>query len=217
MDGEEERAKQSSQRTPFTELNQVSADFILAMALQEQEQAYTMLETIESDSEEDDGEIDDASSSSNETYDPDNAAFSQSREFDAGDFRFLEDEEIGSSSSSSSDQEMDDLDVDELTYEELLALGEFIGEEKRGLPSSEISTCLHPYTCKLAVDQSETSIDRCVVCQIEYEDGESLAALSCEHPYHWECISQWLQIKKSCPICSTEVSSPSSSSKTKNL
>lgn len=204
MDGEEERAKQSSRRTPFTELNQVSADFILAMAMQEQEQAYTMLETIESDSEEDDAEIDDASSSSSENYDPDVAAFLESREFDADDYRFLEDEEIGTSSSSS-DQETDDLDVDELTYEELLALGEFIGEEKRGLPSSEISTCLHPYTCKLAVDQSKTSIDRCVVCQIEYEDGELLAALSCEHPYHWECISQWLQIKKSCPICSTQV------------
>ncbi|KAM1224994.1 E3 ubiquitin ligase BIG BROTHER-related-like [Malus sylvestris] len=213
MDGEEDQAKQSSGRIPFTQLIQVSADFILALAMQEQEQAYTMLETIESDSEEDDTEIDYASSSSSENYDPDVAAFLESREFDADDFRFLEDEEIGSSSSSS-DQETDGLDVDELTYEEFLALGEFIGEEKRGLPRSEISACLHPYTCELAVGQSKTSIDRCVVCQLEYDDGESLAALSCEHPYHWECISQWLQIKKSCPICSTQVSSPSSSSKT---
>ncbi|KAM2067387.1 hypothetical protein ACFX1T_043725 [Malus domestica] len=213
MDGEEDQAKQSSGRIPFTQLIQVSADFILALAMQEQEQAYTMLETIESDSEEDDTEIDYASSSSSENYDPDVAAFLESREFDADDFRFLEDEEIGSSSSSS-DQETDALDVDELTYEEFLALGEFIGEEKRALPRSEISACLHPYTCELAVGQSKTSIDRCVVCQLEYDDGESLAALSCEHPYHWECISQWLQIKKSCPICSTQVSSPSSSSKT---
>lgn len=83
------QAKQSSGRIPFTQLIQVSAGI---------EQAYTVLETIESDSKEDDAEIDDASSSSD-------------------DFRFLEDEEIGSSSSSN-DQETDDLDVDELTDED---------------------------------------------------------------------------------------------------
>ena len=56
MEGEEE-AKQWNPRSliPFTELNQVSSDFILAMTMQEQEQAYTMLETIESDSEEEEG------------------------------------------------------------------------------------------------------------------------------------------------------------------
>ncbi|ONI34656.1 hypothetical protein PRUPE_1G493000 [Prunus persica] len=211
MDGGEDQSKQSTRRTPFTELNQVSSDFILAMAMQEQEQAYTMLETIESDSS--DEEEDDASSP-NENYDQDDTAFFESREFET-EFGFLANEDSG----SSSDQEMDedDFDVDELTYEELIALGEFIGEEKRGLPSNEISTCLQPYTSKSPSSiQSKTSIDRCVICQIEYEDGEALVALSCQHPYHWDCISKWLEIKKSCPICSTEVSS-TSSSKTKNI
>ncbi|XP_004290892.1 PREDICTED: E3 ubiquitin ligase BIG BROTHER-related [Fragaria vesca subsp. vesca] len=216
MEGEEE-TKQSDPRSliPISELNQVSSDFILAMTVHEQEQAYRMLETIESESEEEDDDdqihdVDDDTSSSDEFYRQDDADF----------FELLEDE-----NGSGSDQEMEeddfgDLDVDELTYEELLALGEFIGVEKRGLPSNEISTCLHPHTYRLSpVHQSKNSvIDKCVVCQYEYEDGEALAALPCEHSYHLECISNWLQIKKCCPICSTEVSSSSSSSaKTKIL
>ncbi|PRQ26595.1 putative transcription factor C2H2 family [Rosa chinensis] len=217
MEGEEE-SKQSDPRSliPFSELNQVSSDFILAMTMHEQEHAYRLLETIESESEEEDEEeddddqihdVDDGTSSSEEFYHQDDADF----------FDLLSDD-----NGSDSDQEMEeddfgDLDVDELTYEELLALGEFIGEEKRGLPSNEISTCLHPHTYKLSpIYQSKNSIiDKCVVCQYEYEDGEALAALPCEHHYHLECISNWLQIKKCCPICSTEVSSSSSSSKTK--
>lgn len=37
---------------------------------------------------------------------------------------------------------------------------------------------------------------RCVVCQLEYDEGEKLVALPCDHPYHCECITTWLQIKK---------------------
>ncbi|KAK9945851.1 hypothetical protein M0R45_011345 [Rubus argutus] len=217
MEGEEE-AKQSNPRSliPFTELNQVSSDFILAMTMQEQEQAYTMLETIESDSEEE--EEDDDDDDDDQIHDVDDDTSSSDEFYDADFFELL-----GGENESGSDEEMEeddddfgDLDVDELTYEELLALGEFIGEEKRGLPSNEISTCLHPYAYRLSlVDQSKKNsiIDKCVICQFEYEDGEALAALPCQHPYHLECISNWLQIKKCCPICSTEVSS--SSSKTK--
>ena len=39
-------------------------------------------------------------------------------------------------------------------------------------------------------------IDRCVICRVEFEEGESLIALPCKHSYHPECINQWLQINK---------------------
>jgi len=41
---------------------------------------------------------------------------------------------------------------------------------------------------------------------VEFEEGESLIALPCKHSYHPECINQWLQINKVCPMCSAEVS-----------
>jgi hypothetical protein len=37
---------------------------------------------------------------------------------------------------------------------------------------------------------------RCVICRVEFDEGESLVALPCKHPYHSECIHQWLQSNK---------------------
>ncbi|KAK6117544.1 hypothetical protein DH2020_048723 [Rehmannia glutinosa] len=47
------------------------------------------------------------------------------------------------------DQEMeeDDVDPDELSFEELRALGEMVGVENTGISEAEISKHLHPFTC----------------------------------------------------------------------
>jgi hypothetical protein len=37
---------------------------------------------------------------------------------------------------------------------------------------------------------------RCVICRVEFEDGEKLKLLPCKHQYHGECIEQWLNINK---------------------
>lgn len=210
MENEDQRKRQASRSSrgptpasPLTQLYQVSSDFAMAMALQEQER----LATIESESsnEDDDGsEVNGANS-----YD-----YFECDGFDtleAAGLQFLEGQD--SNYSDDDDEIMDDddeleLDVDELTYEELIALGEFIGQEKRGLSLNQISTCLH--ACKSPpADGTKSGIDRCVICQVEYEEGESIVALlPCEHLYHSECISNWLQIKKICPICGTEASPP---------
>lgn len=165
-----------------------------------------MLETIVSDTEEDD-----QSNASNEMNANDGNYEFENRGFEA-QLEFLEDEYY-SNIDDDDDDDMDedglmDMDVDELTYEELIALGEFIGVEKRGLSLNEVSSYLDLYSYKIA--ENKIGVDRCVICQIEYEDGEELVTIkkACEHPYHSECIKKWLQIKKCCPICSTEVSSP---------
>lgn len=209
---EREEGKQSSQKNPYTELEEVSSDFMLAIGLQEQElerTTFTNLATIESESDED---VSDSSFSNDDMGDAD---FSFSQEFET-DLQFLEDE--GSNIDDDDDYEddemeleEDEIDPDELSYEELIELGDFIGEEKRGLSPNEISSCLNPHTCKIA--ESKSGIDRCVICQIEYEEGEALVALHCDHPYHTDCISKWLQIKKVCPICSNEVSTPNKEAK----
>ncbi|KAJ7965530.1 E3 ubiquitin ligase big brother-like protein [Quillaja saponaria] len=188
-----EQRKQTPHKTPFTQLEQVNSDFVLAITLQEQERAFSILSPIESESDEEE-EI----GSSN---DNDDANFLESLEFE-DELEFLEGEE----SNTDEDMEEDDIDLDELSYEELLALEEFVGEEKRGISVNEIPSCLHPYTFNSA--ERNTGIDLCVICQVEYEQGESLVALQCHHLYHSDCVSRWLQIKKACPICSSEISSP---------
>ncbi|CAN4096611.1 unnamed protein product [Withania somnifera] len=134
---------------------------------------------------------------------------SEDEEITASDEEFLESEiqdfELEFYDDDDEDMEEDDVDPDELSYEELIALGEFVGVENRGLSETEISKSLHSSTFQS--NNSKTLVDKCVVCQLEYEEGEKLVALPCDHPYHSDCIKKWLQINKICPICSDEVSS----------
>ncbi|CAL5368901.1 unnamed protein product [Camellia sinensis] len=209
---EKRESRTTTTTTPFIQLGQVDSDFALALSLQEQERAFTMLPTVESDREENEEgtaseeEEEEEEDDQNEDYfDEDDAAFFLSQDIDA-ELAFSEGED--SNDYQMEEMEEDDVDPDELSYEELIALGETVGEENRGLSAEEISSCLSPYT-RLPID-SKTTIDRCVICQVEYEEGEKLVALPCEHPYHSDCVSQWLLIKKVCPICNTEVSISSS-------
>ncbi|KAG6674259.1 hypothetical protein I3842_15G033300 [Carya illinoinensis] len=203
MEKEEETKECSERIIPFTPLEQVHSDFALAITLQEQERAFATLTTIESTSEGDEEEEESDIFSDSYHDDEDDIEYPEISQDIGAELEPLEEE------NSSSDEEMDEddgLDLDELSYEDMIALGEFIGEEKRGLSTREIPTCLS--ACKYQSSEIKTGIDRCVVCQVEYEEGETLVALHCEHPYHAECISKWLQVKKICPICSTEVSPP---------
>lgn len=104
----------------------------------------------------------------------------------------------------------EEVDPDELSYEELIALGEVVGTESRGLSADTIAS-LASINYKSQGIQEGTS-DSCVICRLDYEDGDSLTVLSCKHLYHPECINNWLQINKVCPVCSTEVSTPSGKS-----
>ncbi|KAK0577163.1 hypothetical protein LWI29_028792 [Acer saccharum] len=197
---DEERKRGSRRPPPFTQLNQVSSDFAMAMALQEQEREFiSMLTTIESETDEDESD-----EVSDETFESHHGFEAESQFLGELDSNTDEDDD---DDDDDVDMDEDGIDVDELTYEELIALGEFIGEEKRGLSLNEIPRYLHPCKSHSVGGSSKSGIDRCVVCQVEFEEGESLVALlPCEHPYHADCISNWLQVKKICPICTTEVS-----------
>ncbi|CAN0909047.1 E3 ubiquitin ligase BIG BROTHER-related [Linum grandiflorum] len=98
----------------------------------------------------------------------------------------------------------EEVDPDELSYEELLALGEVVGTESRGLSADTIAN-LPSVTYKTGSNQSGTS-DSCVICRLDFEDEEAVTVLSCKHSYHAECINNWLKINKVCPVCSAEVS-----------
>ncbi|XP_062107941.1 E3 ubiquitin ligase BIG BROTHER-related [Humulus lupulus] len=103
----------------------------------------------------------------------------------------------------------EEVDPDELSYEELLALGEVVGTESRGLSADTIATLP---TVKYKTGGSQNgSNDSCVICRFDYEDEETLTLLSCRHSYHPECINNWLNINKVCPVCSVEVSTSGNS------
>ncbi|KAL3700341.1 hypothetical protein R1sor_018363 [Riccia sorocarpa] len=97
------------------------------------------------------------------------------------------------------------LDVDNMSYEELLALEERIGNVSTGLDPETVSKRLKrsKYSTRSVIISvcSQESDVKCSICQEEYEDGDELGKIDCGHSYHVACIKQWLVQKNQCPIC----------------
>uniref|UniRef100_A0A453RQC5 RING-type domain-containing protein n=1 Tax=Aegilops tauschii subsp. strangulata TaxID=200361 RepID=A0A453RQC5_AEGTS len=100
----------------------------------------------------------------------------------------VEDEEDGDSDA------WEDVDPDEYSYEELVALGEVVGTESRGVSANTLASL--PLVTYQAEDNQDSNMEQCVICRVEFEEGESLVALPCKHSYHSDCINQWLQLNK---------------------
>ncbi|GMY28703.1 probable E3 ubiquitin-protein ligase RHG1A isoform X1 [Fagus crenata] len=93
------------------------------------------------------------------------------------------------------------LDVDNMSYEELLALEERIGNVSTGLSEETILNRLRQRK-HIAVG-SPLEGEPCCICQEEYKDGDNLGTLECGHDFHTNCVKQWLTHKNLCPICKT--------------
>ena len=42
---------------------------------------------------------------------------------------------------------------------------------------------------------------QCGICMDSFREDEKIKKLTCDHIFHIECMSQWLQTKKTCPFC----------------
>ncbi|GAB4861010.1 hypothetical protein Ancab_036171 [Ancistrocladus abbreviatus] len=97
------------------------------------------------------------------------------------------------------------LDVDHMSYEELLELGDRIGYVSTGLGEDEIGRCICKTNLSFLADLSShlpVEVDRkCSICQEEYEEEDEMGKLECGHMYHMYCIKQWLAQKNACPVC----------------
>jgi hypothetical protein len=109
--------------------------------------------------------------------------------------------------------EMDDQgSPSQFSYEQLMRLGETVGEVSRGACPEQI-TALR--TCTVAEAQANKAIilgEQCSICRMEFEPDDELRILRCCHAEHAACVDQWLAVKKSCPTCMVDiVPSPSAS------
>ncbi|XAR65868.1 hypothetical protein NMG60_11011854 [Bertholletia excelsa] len=99
----------------------------------------------------------------------------------------------------------DNVDPDNMTYEQLQLLGESIGSENRGL-SEELISRLPNFKYRKGIFSRQKEKHECVICYTNFRNREKLIILPCAHQYHSECIAQWLRLNKLCPICQKEVS-----------
>ncbi|XP_076952447.1 uncharacterized protein LOC143626183 [Bidens hawaiensis] len=100
------------------------------------------------------------------------------------------------------------LDIDNMSYEELLVLEEKMGTVNTALSADELSKCIKTgvYECAESEDEKMMSGScadekKCSICQEEFARGDEVGRLGCGHGYHTACINQWLGLKNWCPIC----------------
>jgi hypothetical protein len=93
---------------------------------------------------------------------------------------------------------------DEMTYEELLELGDKIGYIDRGFKQEEIDFMpVIKYSSKKSIIYNINSM--CTICQYEFSHREKLRQFSCFHSFHVRCVDDWLRKRKECPNCMEEI------------
>ncbi|KAE8674462.1 UDP-Glycosyltransferase superfamily protein [Hibiscus syriacus] len=98
------------------------------------------------------------------------------------------------------------LDIEDMSYEELLALGEQIGNADTGLSEETITRKLKTMTYSTFVTNInleeaapiDQGPDSCIICQEDYKNQEKIATLDCGHEYHAGCLSGCF-VKNICP------------------
>ncbi|KAG9453034.1 hypothetical protein H6P81_005938 [Aristolochia fimbriata] len=98
----------------------------------------------------------------------------------------------------------DNIDPDNMSYEELQSLGDAIGTQSRGL-SDELISYLPSSKYKTGFFSKKDKHEECVICCMVYKNRDKLITLPCLHQYHSNCVSRWLKINKACPVCNEEV------------
>ncbi len=75
---------------------------------------------------------------------------------------------------------------------------------RRGASTAEITehSDVRPFRRE---DFPDAEDGKCVVCLGEYEEGDQLRYLRCNHHFHIECVDEWLKRQGSCPLCVREL------------
>eukprot|EP00929_Paragymnodinium_shiwhaense_P101759 TRINITY_DN6491_c0_g1_i1.p1 TRINITY_DN6491_c0_g1~~TRINITY_DN6491_c0_g1_i1.p1 ORF type:complete len:136 (-),score=34.87 TRINITY_DN6491_c0_g1_i1:165-572(-) len=79
-----------------------------------------------------------------------------------------------------------------------------MGNMDRSLGASDEEIKKLP-SAKVASKEALGDQTKCAICQDGYEPGEDIKTLPCGHLYHLECVDQWLQVSKACPLCEKKI------------
>ena len=90
--------------------------------------------------------------------------------------------------------------VDNMTYEELLELEEKMGKVSNGLTEEEIKKLKHEKFLKYKYLE-----EKCIICQYNFKELESIVVLPCNHCFHFPCIKPWITNQHYCPLCKVNI------------
>ncbi|KAJ0400250.1 hypothetical protein ATCC90586_009303 [Pythium insidiosum] len=93
-----------------------------------------------------------------------------------------------------------DIDPDNMTYDELLQLGERVGDVKKEQWREVAVHVLSSLPTHRWSTRSESDVS-CIICQESYNAGEVALTLPCAHVFHEDCVSGWIRENNSCPLC----------------
>ncbi|KAL3917993.1 MAG: hypothetical protein SGILL_004454 [Bacillariaceae sp.] len=125
----------------------------------------------------------------------------------------MEEENAAANEEGEDSEDANAADVSGMSYDMMLRLGEQIGDVKlerwAQVAQQKIDALSTSKFDPKAVDE-KTANDcdiKCLICQCQYEEGETLRTLPCGHAFHAEsCVDQWLLTKDFCPYCRTSLS-----------
>ena len=106
-----------------------------------------------------------------------------------------------------SPQQYHGMDIDGMSYEQLLAaFGD--GSENRGADERVISSLpVSQVTEDIAPEKADADHASCPICLEVFKKGDLRKTLPCLHGFHDKCVDKWLRGNGSCPICKHVVSS----------
>ena len=84
-----------------------------------------------------------------------------------------------------------------MTEMSLMAFEELEVQFRKGLSDEEINEIPSISVTKQNVQEKSN----CTVCCVDYNEGEVVNRLPCNHLFHKQCIATWLKANNSCPNC----------------
>lgn len=209
-------------------------DLVFARLLQSQEAAYMMLRyssrnrSREADDQDANENVLESEARSEDEEDEDAAVARQIQEEEEREFQMRllalaginvpggAEEDVDGESEEGAMEEVEGrglhglstVETDDMSYEQLLELQEMIGHESRGASSRAIDSLRISSFGEVCTGSEEVEAGHeqvCAICQCEFDEEDQLKILKCMHFYHTECIVQWLNINKVCPVCNHEV------------
>lgn len=99
----------------------------------------------------------------------------------------------------------DDVDPDQMTYEQLLELGQQLGDVQQERWRVHGKNIVNSLTVIKYSKDHALKDDMCVICQCSFEINEDVKILPCKHAFHKECVDAWLSDHKTCVTCKQSI------------